>query len=42
MTAKFYVLIIENLLFVVKVTAHFFVTKVALKLTMIAGERVHT
>ena len=41
MTAKFYVLTVENLLFVIKVTAHIFVTKVALKLIVIAGERLH-
>ena len=42
MTSEFYVLTIENLLFVVKVTTHFFVTKVPLKLIVIAGERLHT
>ena len=42
MTAEFYVLAVENLLFVIKVIAHFFVTKVALKLIVIAGERLHT
>ena len=42
MTAKFYVLTIENLLYVIKVTAQFFVMKVALKLIVIAGERLHT
>ena len=44
MTAEFYVLTVENPLFVLKVTAHFFVTKVALKLMIIviAGERLHT
>ena len=41
MTAKFYVLTVENLLFVIKVIAHFFVAKVALKLIVIAGERLH-
>ena len=41
MTNKFYVLTVENLLFVIKVIAHFFVTKVALKLMVIASERLH-
>ena len=41
MTAEFYILTVENLLFVIKVIAHFFVTKVALKLIVIAGERLH-
>ena len=41
MTAEFYVLTVKNLLFVIKVTAHLFVTKVALKLIVIAGERLH-
>ena len=38
---EFYVLTVENLIFVIKVTAHFFVIKVALKLVVIAGERLH-
>ena len=42
MTAEFYVLTVENLLFVIKATVHFFVTQVALKLIVIAGERLHT
>ena len=42
MTAEFYVLTVENLLFVIKVTTQFFVMKVALKLIVIAGERLHT
>ena len=42
MTAEFYVLTIENLLFVIKVITHFFATKVALRLVVIAGERLHT
>ena len=41
MTAEFYILTIENLLFVIKVAAHFFVAKVALKLIVIAGEKLH-
>ena len=41
MTAEFYVLPIKNLLFGIKVTARFFVMKVALKLIVIAGERLH-
>ena len=42
MTAEFYVLTVENLLFVIKVTAHFFVMQIALKLIVIAGERLRT
>ena len=42
MTTEFYILTVENLLFVIKVTTHFFVTKVALKSVVIAGERLHT
>ena len=42
MTTEFYILTVENLLFVIKVTTHFFVTKVALKSIVIAGERLHT
>ena len=42
MTAEFYALTVETLLFMIKVTTHFFVTKVALKLIVIAGERLHT
>ena len=41
MTAEFYVLTVEDLLFVIKVTTHFFVVKVAFKLIVITGERLH-
>ena len=41
MTANFYILTVENLLFVIKANAHFFVQKVALKLIVFAGERLH-
>ena len=41
MTSEFYFLTVENLLFVIKVTTHFFVTKAALKLIVITGERLH-
>ena len=41
MTAEFYILTVENLLFAIKVTTHFFVIKVAIKSIVIAGERLH-